>query len=188
MNFVFFFRPFQVHGFLSQWYPCRFRDDDGTQYNSTEQYMMYQKALLFQDLFTAQKILQTNQQSIIKGLGRKIRNFVQQTWDEHKERIVYKGNMLKFQQNPELLKKLLGYENPEFVEVSPYDRIWGIGFNESKAMENIEKWGENLLGKILRQIYDQLTESKSSLVEKRKRSNDELVQLIESDSKRQRLN
>ena len=33
---------------LSQWYPCKFKDDD-FEYNTAEQYMMIQKAKLFED-------------------------------------------------------------------------------------------------------------------------------------------
>ena len=42
--------------FFSQWYDCRFKDTEGVEYSTTEMYMMYQKALLFGDQETAEKI------------------------------------------------------------------------------------------------------------------------------------
>ena len=42
--------------FLSQWYDCRFEDSYDVEYTSTEMYMMYQKAMLFDDKETAEKI------------------------------------------------------------------------------------------------------------------------------------
>lgn len=42
--------------FLSQWYPCDFKDSE-VSYRTTEMYMMYQKAKLFDDEETAKNIL-----------------------------------------------------------------------------------------------------------------------------------
>ena len=43
-------------------------------------------------------------------------------------------------------------------EASPYDRIWGIGY-EKKAAQQIdpERFGENLLGKALMQVRSELS-------------------------------
>ena len=42
--------------YLSQWYECLFKDSEGVEFNTTEKWMMYQKAVLFKDHETAQKI------------------------------------------------------------------------------------------------------------------------------------
>jgi predicted NAD-dependent protein-ADP-ribosyltransferase YbiA (DUF1768 family) len=47
---------------------------------------------------------------------------------------------------------LLNYKDFEIVEASPEDRIWGIGFYAENAISNFDKWGENLLGKILTEL------------------------------------
>lgn len=36
-----------------------------------------------------------------------------------------------------------------FVEASPFDRVWGIGYDQDHALQNQSNWGENLLGKTL---------------------------------------
>lgn len=68
---------------------------------------------------------------------------------------MYEGNVLKFQQNPELKQKLLDTGDKVFVEASPKDKIWGIGLGEKRARETAEhrtRWGLNLLGKVLGQV------------------------------------
>lgn len=64
----------------------------------------------------------------------------------------------KFHQNENLKKQLLDtkYDGKIFVEASPYDKIWGIGYKESEAEKNVDNWGENLLGKILTELRNQL--------------------------------
>lgn len=32
---------------------------------------------------------------------------------------------------------------------SPFDRVWGIGYDQDHALQNQSNWGENLLGKTL---------------------------------------
>lgn len=56
-----------------------------------------------------------------------------------------------------LLKKLL--ENSNFVEASPYDKVWGVGLAEENPLILDEKnWrGENLLGKVLDKVKETLS-------------------------------
>lgn len=71
-------------------------------------------------------------------------------WNNRKFDIVVRGNVLKFMQNPKMLKELMSIDKL-FVEASPYDKIWGIGLNEQDARKTTpEYWnGENLLGKAI---------------------------------------
>lgn len=112
---------------------------------------MYNKALLFNDLKTAKKILYTTNPSKIKALGREVENFDEKEWDQHKYNIVYQGNKYKFTQNPKLLEILLKTGTKTLVEASPYDKVWGIGLSENDPKaRNRESWrGQNLLGEIL---------------------------------------
>ena len=52
-----FHNPDEENGYLSNWYLSEFTIDDIT-FSSMEQYMMYEKAILFHDQETAEKILQ----------------------------------------------------------------------------------------------------------------------------------
>lgn len=121
---------------------------DGVQYNCCEQYMMHQKALLFEDYDTARQILRTEIPREQKELGRKVKGFDKDKWDSVCMGIVYKGNYAKFTQNEILKGELIATGDRILVEASPYDKIWGIGMGEDD--ENIEdpsKWkGLNLLG------------------------------------------
>jgi ribA/ribD-fused uncharacterized protein len=139
---------------LSQWYTCRF-EIDGIEYNCAEQYMMAEKARLFKDMDTLAKILASENPDIIKNLGREVRNFNEHVWRMESGSAVVKGNMAKFLQNKNLGDFLLGTGEKILVEASPYDRIWGIGYNENDALITPEyKWGRNELGKVLNKVRD----------------------------------
>lgn len=76
-----------------------------------------------------------------------------------KSRIVEEGNYHKFTKAAEsetMLKILLDTGDQEIVEASPSDSIWGVGFSASKADANRDKWGQNLLGKVIMNVRDQL--------------------------------
>ncbi|KAM3422687.1 hypothetical protein BST61_g174 [Cercospora zeina] len=100
-----------------------------------EQYMMYHKAMLFNDPSIASQIMQTTSPKLHKGLGAKVKNFDEKVWNEHKEGIVENGNWLKFTQDKEPKKRLLSTGDKELVEASPFDRIWGIGFHAGTALK-----------------------------------------------------
>lgn len=140
---------------LSNFYPCEFEFND-KMFNFSEQCFMYQKALLFNDFGVAEQILNETDVRTIKALGRKVKDFDNELWDKHKEDFMYNACYAKFSQNAELRDFLLGTGNSEIVEASPVDSIWGIGFSSDRAMENIDKWGQNLLGKTLVNVRTRL--------------------------------
>lgn len=71
---------------------------------------------------------------------------------------MHAGNHAKFTQNPELRELLLATRGSVLVEASPYDRIWGIGLSASDPRaRDARQWeGQNLLGKILTALRDEL--------------------------------
>lgn len=142
---------------FSQWFPASFKENS-IEYRTAEHYMMAEKARLFNDDETMLKILESGNPKEAKSLGREIKNFDHQTWDNHKYEIVKKGNFLKFSQNSEFREFLLSTEDKVIVEASPYDTIWGIGMSESDSKaENPSQWrGENLLGFALMEVRDEL--------------------------------
>lgn len=143
---------------LSQWYRAIFCES-GITYYSTEQYMMYQKALLFKDEETAKKIIWSESAAKCKELGRQVKNFDEATWNKHKCSIVFMGNLLKFTQNGQLQNYLIGTGQRYLVEASPEDAIWGIGISarDKGATEPVNWKGQNLLGYILMEVRDCLT-------------------------------
>lgn len=70
-DYYFFYKT--KHPF-SQWYKCKFIEDQ-IEYNCAEQYMMYHKALLFNDMKISKLILKTKQPGKQKELGRAVKNF-----------------------------------------------------------------------------------------------------------------
>ena len=142
---------------LSQWYIKDFKANNLT-FNCMEKYMMYNKALLFDDKKIAEEILNNNQPKTIKGLGRKVSNFKDETWDKVKYTIILKGNYHKFSQNNDLRNFLLNTKNKVLVEASPYDKVWGIKMKyDNENIENPFFWqGENLLGFALMEVRDEI--------------------------------
>ena len=142
---------------LSQWWQCSFMEN-GIVFCCAEQYMMYKKAILFDDFEHAIKILNTVEPKKIKELGRQVNNFDEGLWSKHKERIVIQGNILKYSQNVKLRDYLCSTKDKILVEASPYDKIWGVGLKkESANISTPQKWkGLNLLGFILMDVRDRL--------------------------------
>ena len=138
-------------GIYSNWYNAPFLIG-GVSYNCVEQYMMAQKALVFNDLATYDKIMSDPDPRTQKRLGRKVKDFNPEIWNNVSYGVVFAGCMAKFTQNITLETAMLAEGCDFFVEASPYDKIWGIGFDEANAMENIENWGENRLGQVLTDV------------------------------------
>lgn len=131
---------------------------DGKTYNCVEQYMMEQKALLFGDKATADKIMSTTDQQEMQDLGRQAKGYNSRIWNGSKQLIVYKAVYEKFKQNPDLARQLLSIGDALPVECAKTDSVWGIGMemDDSRA-EDPDKWnGENLLGFILKSVKNEL--------------------------------
>ena len=159
-KYIFFWQNQDIY---SQWHKEQFIDEDGNKYCCAEQYMMFQKAMLFKDVETAALIMATNNQKRHKELGRLVKNFDPKIWDENKEQIVSLGNYYKFTQNEDLLNELLSTYPKILVEASPFDKIYGIGMSETDPLAEDEvNWkGLNLLGKILTQLRNDLINEKT---------------------------
>jgi ribA/ribD-fused uncharacterized protein len=141
---------------LSQWFYSPFKDNDGVEYSTSEHYMMYMKAFLFNDSKSMEKIISTPHPNEAKSLGRKVKGFEPTFWDSAKHAIVYRANYLKFNQNPELQEYLVNTGESILVEASPYDTIWGVGLSaDDPKIKSVHTWnGENLLGFVLMEVRD----------------------------------
>lgn len=155
-DFLFFWHS---RSYLSNWYPIEFTIDNIT-YWCVEQYMMAEKARLFNDIEILNQIMESKNQKEIKSLGRKVHAFNEILWNNNKENIVFKGNLAKFSQNEILRNYIISTKDRILVEASPYDKIWGIGLsvdNDSGKIKNPNNWkGLNLLGFTLMKVREQL--------------------------------
>lgn len=144
-------------GPFSQWYLSEMQID-GVTFNCCEQYMMYMKAVFFNDITTSNEILKTESPREQKELGRKVEGFDSQLWDSVCFQIVYRGNYHKFTQNKDLKDILLRTKDRILVEASPQDKIWGVGLHESDILiNNPMNWkGKNLLGWVLMLVRQEL--------------------------------
>jgi len=161
-EYVFFWKPIVYktkirQSCLCQWWKSDFVID-GITYNCAEQYMMSQKALLFGDKATYDKIMLEDDPAKMKKLGRKVANYDIDIWDKHKYEVVVRGNYAKFSQNDILKRFLVETGNAVLVEASPYDTVWGVGLKQSdKDIRNPNLWrGTNLLGFAIMEVRDSL--------------------------------
>lgn len=159
---------------LSNFYPTRirlldslFEDDDSlmVEFESSEQAFMYMKAILFEDLDIAKRILEGGHKpQYYKKLGRQVKGFDQSVWNTWKASIMRTICLNKFSQNETLKQHLLSTEDAILVETNPFDSVWGIGLakqdrygNKQTDWLNVNKWkGQNLLGFTLMDVRDEL--------------------------------
>lgn len=159
-NIICFHNPDEANGYLSNWYLSDF-GVNGIRYSSMEQYMMYQKALLFDDMEIAEQIMDTANMGKIKALGRAVKNYEDVLWNGMRQLIVYQGLLEKFQQNMELKERLLATQNHILAECAVQDRIWGIGLSmKDESRFDLNRWkGQNLLGFSLMRVRAALEHS-----------------------------
>ena len=150
---IFFHKTTEPNGFLCNWYPSPFTMD-GITFNCVEQYMMYQKAVIFRDSTTATAILAASDPSTQKKLGRSVSGYDHNVWAGMRQMVVLRGLMAKFGQNERLKDQLLATGDAYLVEASKHDRNWGIGVDlKDDARKDASNWqGSNLLGFALMEV------------------------------------
>lgn len=159
-NYAFFWgSPF------SNWYAASFVDNH-TYFATSEHYMMYEKAKLFNDVEIMKQILKTNSPAKAKKLGKKVKNYDDDIWAKYRYMAVLNACYLKFEQNVECRKLLIESYPLHIVEASSYDKIWGIGMGVDDPDITIEsKWkGKNLLGKVLMDVRTILLKGRNDYV------------------------
>jgi ribA/ribD-fused uncharacterized protein len=142
---------------LSQWYASPFKYD-GMRYMTAEHFMMAQKARLFGDTSTLDRILKASSPGAAKSLGREVSGFEQSLWENHRFEYVVRGNLAKFEAHKDIAEFLLNTGNKVLVEASPVDSVWGIGLApEDEKARDPNKWqGLNLLGFALMVVRERL--------------------------------
>lgn len=157
-NVILFWKSYEPYGEFSSWYESDFIDENNIKYNSVHQYMLYQKALLFNDFYQANQIINCYNINECDILGKNIKNTDKKTWDEYNYDITYYGNLLKFSQFKNIKDSLLETNNKIIGEASPHNKIWSIGYDkyDSRAYD-VKKWrGQNKAGNILMDVRETL--------------------------------
>lgn len=150
--------------FLSNFYHHPFSAPDGNgrmqEFQFSEQYFMYLKALHFKEPETAQYIIDHPDLKPLdyKRLGRKLPNYdvYGPSWESGRVKVMTKAVYYKFR-NPELKRMLLDTGDSYLVEASPYDNYWGAGMSADKITKVEDIKGDNYLGKILMAVRGKIT-------------------------------
>lgn len=152
-----FHNPEEKYGWLSNWYLSDFKVDD-VSFSSMEQYMMYEKAIVFEDFNMAGKILGTQNVGAIKQYGRQVINYNDIIWNGIRQIVVYKGLFAKFSQNEILRENLKKTGLAILAECAVKDSVWGIGLSMNDPNRfDMNKWnGQNLLGFAIMQVRKQM--------------------------------
>lgn len=141
-------------GIFSNFAKTEYVSHDGITFCCSEQEFMYRKAIHFNDIPVAEKILIATDPKEIKALGREVKNFCSDEWSRVSRDYMFRACLSKFSTVPKARKAILSYPGLHFVEASPYDRIWGIGLGETDPLAwDASSWrGTNWLGQVLDEV------------------------------------
>lgn len=148
---------FSEHEKFSNWYRAAIHYH-GTNFNCNEQFMMFCKAMLFGDREIATKILAEPLPGKQKALGRLVRGFDKEKWDEKCKHFVKVGAREKFLQHEDCYDALMATTGTRLVEASRYDSIWGCGLDQNApGIDDPANWpGTNWLGDVLTELREEL--------------------------------
>ena len=134
-------------GIFSNFHPI-----NGNPSFTSEKIYIGMKAACFRDNDALIQLENSTTPKTAKAIGRNIVGFDEKIWDKIKYRSMMMALHIKFLECEEFREALRASGNLLLVEASPDDRIWGIGFPAETALANIDKWGQNLLGKCLMEV------------------------------------
>ena len=119
---------------------------------------MWRKAIFFDDMTVAYKILYACSPQEAKRLGRTVSNFDEELWDKVRFNIMKEVVHDKISQFPRLNDFIQEHKDKTFVEASPYDGIWGVKLNETNPkILNKDNWkGLNLLGDVFNELKHEI--------------------------------
>jgi hypothetical protein len=137
---------------LSNHHPAPFKVN-GEQFNCGEQFIMTQKARLFNDQDAVKKISKELIPAKQKSIGKSIKGFSRQVWEAQAPELITPGLVEKFLQNKSCRDMLLNTGDKRIVEATK-DNFWGAGVPLfSKHIWIKERCtGKNVMGKILQAV------------------------------------
>ena len=134
---------------LSNCYDCDINYQN-QKYNSIEQCYQHSKAVMFGDNRAAASILRATDPGDQKFLARNIKGFNVNTWNRAKVGLMKDMLHCKFEQHPNLAKKLCETGDLHLGEAIEKDTFYGTGFSPMhKEATDQTKWKTNKLGELL---------------------------------------
>jgi ribA/ribD-fused uncharacterized protein len=145
---------------MSNWTPNNLNISyDNYEFTNSEQLFMYLKAKFFKDEDKAKEIIVLGYNpKIAKQLGREVKNYNDLEWSKVRFDMMYIACLAKFKSSKDLTNKLLATDNKILVEASSIDPVWGIllSENDDKILDEKNWKGQNLLGKVLMKVREEL--------------------------------
>ncbi len=180
LSFVTFWKadPGVKNNVFSQWYAGFSFTVNRRVYQTAEQYMMSEKALLFGDLDSYRRIMDESDPAICKKLGRGVSGFSAALWEKSFREILFSGNRAKFLSDPKAFSALMATGDAVLIEASPYDDKYGAGMTADTLLdssgkllippqnwhkEGSSKRAENHLGFVLMGLRDMFQCMKSAV-------------------------
>lgn len=160
-NVVTFYHEYERDGYLSNWHEESPFTYGGYDFATSEHWMMWQKACVFDDRGIADQILQVpaSDQGKVKWLGKKVQGYSDEVWDVVDLQLMRVGLRQKFVQNERPLNDLLGTGSAVLGEAAgTKDAKWGVGFDKhSPKLADPSNWyGKSLLGRTLMEVRSEL--------------------------------
>jgi len=148
-----------LSGVLSAAHPAEFVIDD-IKYYSVLQYYMATKANFFGDTSALKQIMESRDADRIRTVGRKVRNYLEQDWNEVSVDIMRTGHLAKYSQNHGMFKVLVGTFDDILVECNSGNLAWGAGISmlDTRLSSPFEWPGQNKQGFLLMQVRTELLE------------------------------
>jgi len=124
----------------------------------SEKAIMAVKAALMGDVEIFSEIERATDPASCKRLGRGVRDFNEELWQEHLEEVAFEVVFQKFDSEKALRELLLSTGDKVLAEAAPNDQIWGIGLplSDPRCRDPLQWRGRNILGHALMQARERL--------------------------------
>lgn len=142
----------------SQFFNSSFIDCEGNTFFSSEQFMLYHKALFFNDTITSNKILISFNPLKIRDYALNISNYEHSLWKKHRDKVLILGNYYKFNQNYTIKQTLM--DSITDFSKTDFNAFW---WHKNYDLHNQPYfWHQiNILGKCLMKVKELLRTNNS---------------------------
>jgi ribA/ribD-fused uncharacterized protein len=144
-------------------YPVVFKEktkESTIYYSCIQHYVLAHKALLINDHKLYEEIIYDSNPDLEYYLNIGLNHtFTPEEWEQNEFKLLVKGNVMKFAQNPDLGILLKNTKNKIIGDASFSDGIWNTGLSaRSSCITPAYLWpGKNLAGKALMVVRERLT-------------------------------